>query len=423
MKQRFRSLPQREKPARVDRENRVIYGVSAAQAVEALGHGLMLDAKTLQQIVDLGNAAKNGVKSRYTHPGLSSDGMGKQLGRMKNFRVEGDKAVGDLHLYESASHTPSGDLAGHVMDLAEEDGAAFGLSIVAEGTRVWTFANGTEIAADDESGRPKDAMTLLPVFRVGALDAVDVVDEPAANRDGLFSRALWGTNQLAESMFGDFDELLKQVGMTPQAAWGYALKYFDARGVDLKGMAMAEQTNAVDAPGDEDEIVAAVEIDNEESGEGSEVSQEEMQALQAELAAIKQREQAALAQAQELQGKVAAMEKDARTQRFAALAKGWQGETAKHLQVLEALGEGSDAYLAYVSLQSALSEQISAGALFDEVGRNPQVATGSAAERLESEARKLMAADAKLTFAQAMAQATERNPQLYVEHVAEMRGN
>jgi len=431
-KQRFRSLPLRDNPTRVDREQRVIYGVSAAQAVEALGHGLMLDAKTLQQIVDLGNATKNGVKSRYTHPGLSSDGMGKQLGRMKNFRVEGDKAIGDLHLYESASRTPSGDLAGHVMDLADEDGAAFGLSIVAGGDRVWVLDDGTEIPVDEwqesedseEQGyRPANATTKKPVFRVLELDAVDVVDEPAANRDGLFSSALWGTNQLAESMFGNFDEMLKQVGMTPQAAWGYALKYFDARGVDLKGMAMAEQANAVDATSDADEIVAAVEIDNEESGEGNEVSQEEMQALQAELAAIKQREQAALAQAQELQGKVAAMEKDARTQRFTALAKGWQGETAKHLQVLEALGEGSDAYAAYVSLQNALSEQIAAGALFSEVGSNPQSVTGTAAERLEAEARKLMAANAQLTFAQAMAQATERNPQLYVEHVAEMRGN
>ncbi len=420
-KQRFRSLPLRDNPTRVDREQRVIYGVSAAQAVEALGHGLMLDAKTLQQIVDLGNATKNGVKSRYTHPGLSSDGMGKQLGRMKNFRVEGDKAIGDLHLYESASRTPSGDLAGHVMDLADEDGAAFGMSIVAEGSRVWTLADGTEVSTDDEDGRPKDAMTDLPVFRVTALDAVDVVDEPAANRDGLFSSALWGTNQLAESMFGNFDELLAQAGMTPQQAWGYALKYFDARQVDLKGMSM--QNEQSDNAAQDEEIVTAVEIENEESGEGDEVSQEEMQALQAELAAIKQREQAALAQAQELQGKVAAMEKDARTQRFTALAKGWQGEAAKHLQVLEALGEGSDAYAAYVSLQSALSEQIAAGALFSEVGSNPQSVTGSAAERLEAEARKLMAANAQLTFAQAMAQATERNPQLYIEHVAEMRGN
>ncbi len=420
-KQRFRSLPLRDNPTRVDREQRVIYGVSAAQAVEALGHGLMLDAKTLQQIVDLGNATKNGVKSRYTHPGLSSDGMGKQLGRMKNFRVEGDKAIGDLHLYESASRTPSGDLAGHVMDLADEDGAAFGMSIVAEGSRVWTLADGTEVSTDDEDGRPKDAMTELPVFRLTALDAVDVVDEPAANRDGLFSSALWGTNQLAESMFGNFDELLAQAGMTPQQAWGYALKYFDARQVDLKGMSM--QNEQSDNAAQDEEIVTAVEIENEESGEGDEVSQEEMQALQAELAAIKQREQAALAQAQELQGKVAAMEKDARTQRFTALAKGWQGEAAKHLQVLEALGEGSDAYAAYVSLQSALSEQIAAGALFSEVGSNPQSVTGSAAERLEAEARKLMAANAQLTFAQAMAQATERNPQLYIEHVAEMRGN
>jgi len=413
---RFRSLPLRNAPARVDRENRVIYGVSAAQAVEALGHGLMLDGKTLEQIVALGNAAKNGIKSRYTHPGLSSDGMGKHLGRMKNFRVEGDKAVGDVYLSSAASKSPDGDLAGYVMDLAEEDSAALGMSVSIGANLVWTLDNGSEVFADDE--RPANALTELPVARAVELYAVDVVDEPAANRDGMFSSALWGTNVLAQDMFGEFDSLLKQVGMTPDKAWEYALKYFDARGVAMKGISMAENEQ-FDEEQDENEPVP----NDSENTEGDEVTQEEYQALQGQLATLQAEKLAEQERNAKLAATVETMQREARTARFTKLATGWAGEIAKHLTVLEALGEGSDAYAAYVAQQSALTEQMNTAALFSETGSNPKTPTGSAAEKLDAEARKLMAADATLTFAKAIELAAARNPELYREHVAEMRGN
>ena len=41
-------------------EAHVLRGVSAMQAVEALGHGLMVDRTSLQQFADLGNAAAAG---------------------------------------------------------------------------------------------------------------------------------------------------------------------------------------------------------------------------------------------------------------------------------------------------------------------------------------------------------------------------
>ena len=97
-------------PGRVDQVNHIIHGVSTAQAVEAIGHGFLLDHTSLNQIADLGNAAKNGIKSRFTHPGLSADGLGKLLGRVKNFRVLNNQALGDLHLSPVAAKAPSGDL-------------------------------------------------------------------------------------------------------------------------------------------------------------------------------------------------------------------------------------------------------------------------------------------------------------------------
>jgi hypothetical protein len=78
------------------------------------------------------NSASGGVKARFTHPGLSSDGMGRYLGRLTNAQTVGDQVFADLHFAEAATKTPDGNLADYVMTLAAEDPEAFGLSIVFE---------------------------------------------------------------------------------------------------------------------------------------------------------------------------------------------------------------------------------------------------------------------------------------------------
>lgn len=191
--------------AAVDREQHVIYGVSAMQAVEALGHRLIVDHTTLQQFVDLGNAAKRGLKSRFTHPGLSADGLGKHLGRMRNFRVVGDKAVGDLYLSESAARSPSGDLREYVESLAAEDPEAFGMSVVVDGYGVWVLNDGSE--QEDDGHKPADAAGRYPALRVVEAYAVDAVDEPAANRDGLFGAFRGTTSELAAQVYAVLDEI------------------------------------------------------------------------------------------------------------------------------------------------------------------------------------------------------------------------
>lgn len=191
-------------PARVDREQHIIFGVSAMQAVEALGHRLMVDHKTLQQFADLGNAAKNGLKSRFTHPGLSADGLGKHLGRMRNFRIDGDKVLGDLYLSETAARSPHGDLRAYVESLADEDPESFGMSVVVDGRGAWQLADGTE-QDDDGSGKPTTATGKYPALRVVAAHAVDAVDEPAANRDGLFGAFSRTTNELAAEVYAQLD--------------------------------------------------------------------------------------------------------------------------------------------------------------------------------------------------------------------------
>lgn len=245
---RLRATPARGAMAYVDHDNRILLGVSVAQAVEALGHNMVLDETTIDQIVELGNGSKSGIKSRFTHPGLSSDGTGKFLGRFRNF-CRGFSASGvpsvraDLYLSEIASKSPNGDLAGYVMGLADEDPEAFGTSAVLWIDKVWVKQDGTEIPVyeQDDDGewhhnkKPEDSKYDYPVARAVDLAAVDVVDEPAANRDGMFSAAtaFSGTpSEWSAAIFQQIDDALTFYGISPARAYEMAMKYFEARGVE-----------------------------------------------------------------------------------------------------------------------------------------------------------------------------------------------
>lgn len=117
------------------------------------------------------------MKSRFTHPNLCEDGLGRHLGRWHNFRIEGGAVYADLHIADSAFNTPHGDLGGYVLDMAEEDPEAFGVSIAAKLSPETMKALGDR-AEGDTSRVP---------YRMQALRAADVVGDPAATRGGLFS--------------------------------------------------------------------------------------------------------------------------------------------------------------------------------------------------------------------------------------------
>ena len=161
-----------------------ILGVSIATTGEAVGHRLLFDQVTLSQLQLLASSKATGVKSRFTHPDWFHDGLGKYLGRVRNFRLESEKLVGDLLISKSAHSSPAGDIGQYVLDLAREDPAALGVSIVVDFDRVWPTANGKELPA--AGGRPDGATGKYPVARIKELYAADLVDEPALNPNGLF---------------------------------------------------------------------------------------------------------------------------------------------------------------------------------------------------------------------------------------------
>jgi hypothetical protein len=166
----------------------LIRGYAVITRGEALGHGLWIDHQFLSDVTDQINTSPEGHKSRFTHPGLSGDGLAKFLGRTKNAAIDGDTVRADLHFSKSAHHTPDGDLAGYLLDRAEEDPASFGASIVYEPDVAEEDAFVAEFGADQFVSPDPLNIGNLPHARLSSLRAVDAVDDPAANPNGFFHR-------------------------------------------------------------------------------------------------------------------------------------------------------------------------------------------------------------------------------------------
>jgi hypothetical protein len=191
----FRSSVLRSKPHKIDRAGGeygagLIRGAAVITRGEALGHGMWIDGEMLSQVADAINAEPKGSKSRFGHPGMSGDALGKAVGRYRNAEIDGYIVRADLHVYSTAHITPEGNLADYVIGLAEEDSEAFGNSIAfdpdygaeLEFTGKHSDKDGNFKSPDSDNSRN------LPHARLAELEAVDVVDSPAANPDGLFHR-------------------------------------------------------------------------------------------------------------------------------------------------------------------------------------------------------------------------------------------
>lgn len=155
----------------VDRATGLIKGVSVITTGPARGHGFTVDSVLLSQIAEQINAA-GGVKVRMGHPSMIDDGTGLAVGSLINARVEGNRVRGDLQLGQFAKSTAKGDMWTHVLDLASERPDFLGLSVAFEPTQA--IADG------------------VPVRRSKRVVAVDLVDDPAANRSGLLSNPASG---------------------------------------------------------------------------------------------------------------------------------------------------------------------------------------------------------------------------------------
>lgn len=186
------SSKQSGKPAQIDRESNIIRGYVVAEAGVFKDRRGQFNKRSLSEIIELGNQAERGIKSRFTHPNLSDDGLGKHLGRAKNFRFHrnGKKVLADLHLNPTAMKEPpegGRPLGEYIMELAETDPGSFSSSLVLQ--------KEDEIKLDADGERVYDDVGPEPaIWHPIVLHASDVVDTGDAVDDFL-SLSLGGVDE------------------------------------------------------------------------------------------------------------------------------------------------------------------------------------------------------------------------------------
>jgi len=166
----------------VDATKGIIRNVAIA-TVGQTKNKISFDQETIGSLVELGNAKRGGVKVRFGHPNISNTALGTFLGRAKNFRATSGVARADLFLSGVAKETPQGDLWQYVTSMAAKEPDAFGVSVVIDFDSYYMRnADGEKQKLDGPGAGDQ------PFFgQVAKFHAADMVDDPAANPDGLFS--------------------------------------------------------------------------------------------------------------------------------------------------------------------------------------------------------------------------------------------
>ena len=131
-------------------------GISVITAGPALGHGMVIDAETLSQVVERGNEAGQ-VKVLSDH----SSSISNIIGYLENFSLDGGRVRADLTLFQSH------DGFSYFSELISTLPGQIGFSI--------SF-----------SGIPREAADGTMLADVQNLFSVDLVLSPAANPTGIF---------------------------------------------------------------------------------------------------------------------------------------------------------------------------------------------------------------------------------------------
>lgn len=167
----------------VDEAAGIIKNVALMTVGEAKGHGFDLDQTSIEQLIALANSQPDGVRSRFKHPAITetpeggqsvADSTGSMVGRVKNVRLVGNQARGDVYLGSYAEIMPGlGDVKEYLLRHAKDDPAGVGMSAMFEYT--------VDPVVDDYG------TVLSRPARLSTLDAIDFVDVPAANPRGLLA--------------------------------------------------------------------------------------------------------------------------------------------------------------------------------------------------------------------------------------------
>lgn len=241
----------------------IIRGVSLTCVSEAKGHDLYMDAVSIETVRQLADAkGETGLKCRLGHPNASSDSIGKQCGRLFDFRIEDEKLLCDLHFNKASHKAPDGNLMEYLCDLIEEDPKAAGLSIVfmhdekaemefmEEHTEEYEFVDnrGRKVTGKRfKSPDPRNENN-YPHVRIAELRAGDLVDEPACG-DGTFAAVTlpYDADRFLSYVCGlsENKPLASMFGVDPERAAQFLGRWLDSHGLSIatKEPSLATTTN------------------------------------------------------------------------------------------------------------------------------------------------------------------------------------
>lgn len=190
----------------------LIKNVVLAKVGYARGWGWNVEQEFIEKVVSLASEKKDGLKCRFEHPQYGVVTLGTAIGCIKNCRVEGDMAVGDLHILASANKSPQGVLGDYVISLATERPDFCALSVTGaiedyyyynqDGTRMFLRKWEDWYAMESLT---KDGQIYISL---AILDSSDMVDEGALTGSGLFAASV-GAGSLSKLRFSNTSNMKK----------------------------------------------------------------------------------------------------------------------------------------------------------------------------------------------------------------------
>jgi len=242
----------------VNNEDGTMLSVALISVGPALGHGLYVDSKSLETIQSELEGTK--LPAYITHRGaIFEDRLTREIGLFENFRIEGDRLLGDFRAFESFREDDNKKF-NRLFELAEKLPERFGLSIVFSANAVWATENG-DVATDEA---PEDALFEYPSIRVEEVSSADFVDSPAANQRGLFSIIDTKPNyKMTKAELTELSEKLKE----ENESLALSVTESEARVEELEFKLNNSSAALVE---DEEEVVEDEVVEDEEDEEGEE---------------------------------------------------------------------------------------------------------------------------------------------------------
>lgn len=190
-----RAIQGNVQPEKVDAEKGILYDVVLCQAMQPRGaagwdwtlvwtsptdddawgdcHEVVMRVITpdsfIQKLVELSKAfGPNGQQVRFGHPNDCNPALGAYAGRVKNIRLRGNQAIGDIYLSEASAASPGkGDLRSYILKLAAEDTEAMMMSIVfTPGKMYFTNADGQEEEWENTNAQARYMLSLPEEDRI-----------------------------------------------------------------------------------------------------------------------------------------------------------------------------------------------------------------------------------------------------------------